>query len=158
MQKRGAKKAPTNKPQVTCGKTRTKQEFVPVQDINNIVATYHKTGFLPGNPKILQYEDVSSPQTFQESLNTVIAAKNHFEALPSIIRNRFANDPKRMLQFLADPDNREEAEKLGMVNKIEKPSETNKDAERDIHRPKDTRTDPEDHKKTKRTTDRKKDA
>jgi len=52
-------------------------------------------------------------------MNTIIAAQRAFEALPAKIRDRFANSPERFLAFLADPDNLDEAVKLGLVNKPE---------------------------------------
>jgi hypothetical protein len=40
-------------------------------------------------------------------------------ALPANIRSRFDNDPAKLIDFMENPANREEAESLGLVNKSE---------------------------------------
>ncbi len=150
MTKKGAKK-PTNKPQIRCGKGRTKQEFTALVDINNIVARYRRTGQLDHiNENTPQFGDVSNLPNFQNALQIVINAKTHFASLPSKIRTRFDNNAERMLEFLDNPENREEAEKLGMVKKKNEPTKETKPAEtpkKELHRSKDTGTEPKDHKK-----------
>jgi phage internal scaffolding protein len=49
-------------------------------------------------------------------MNALIAAETEFAALPAQIRIKFANDPSNLVQFLDNPENRAEAEKLGLVN------------------------------------------
>jgi phage internal scaffolding protein len=43
-------------------------------------------------------------------------AQYQFDQLPALIRDRFHNDPQEMLAFLNDPNNYDEAIKLGLVN------------------------------------------
>lgn len=85
-------------------------------DINNIVATYHKTGVLPEGRGAGLFADVSDAPTYFEALQTVINAENAFMALDAKTRKRFDNDATQMLAFLEDPKNRQEAISLGMLN------------------------------------------
>lgn len=57
-----------------------------------------------------------APTSLQEAYNRILDAQANFQELPSSVRERFANDPMRLLGFLSDPRNRPEAEKLGLVN------------------------------------------
>lgn len=93
----------------------TKQEFKKSCDINLILKRYQKTGMLPivKNPPL--YEDYSAVMDYQESLNTVIAAQEQFDNLPSEIRKRFGNDPYEFLKFCENKENIEEMRKLGLA-------------------------------------------
>lgn len=51
--------------------------------------------------------------------NRIVAGRNAFNNLPSKIRARFQNDPYQLLRFLDNPNNREEAIKLGLVQRDE---------------------------------------
>lgn len=95
--------------------SRTKQSFKDECDINLIMARYEKTGLLEhinrGEP---QYADLSELD-FMSAMNMVAEAREVFAALPSKLRDRFANDPARLLAFLDNEDNRAEAITLGLV-------------------------------------------
>ena len=94
------------------------QHFKDECDVNNILRKYETTGLIThvanGMPS---YGDFSSVPDYQHAQNLLIEAQEYFDALPASLRKRFDNDPFVMLQFLEDPDNREEAENLGLVNK-----------------------------------------
>ncbi len=60
--------------------------------------------------------DFTSGDSYHAQLNKQIEAKNSFDGLPSHIRNRFQNDPGKLLDFLANPENLSEAQKLGIVD------------------------------------------
>lgn len=87
-------------------------------DINNIVAGY------PVRMTTRNYGEVNgkfmTPDDYQNSLYKLAQAKSQFEELPSKLRQRFHNDPKVMLEFLADEKNDAEAIKLGLKQKVEK--------------------------------------
>lgn len=105
--------------------SRTKQEFKAECDINNIIKTFKQTGMVRHVSAQAQkgaYMDLPEPTDFQDSMNTVIAAQNAFSTLPSKVRERFANDPNRFLQFMSDPDNLDEAVTLGLVTKRPPPN------------------------------------
>lgn len=108
----------SDKPRVkfaTVGASRTKQAMKQECDINFIVDRYRRTGVLqhvkesPGS-----YGDFEAME-YQEALNTVMKAQSDFNALPSAVRNRFANEPALFLEFIRDPANIEEAQKLGLL-------------------------------------------
>ena len=92
------------------------QHFKDECDVNNILRKYESTGLVThvanGTPS---YGDFSSVLEFQQAQNILIEAQDAFEALPASLRKRFDNDPAVMLEFIENPDNREEAEKLGLV-------------------------------------------
>ena len=103
-------------------KIRTKQSAKNECDINQILARYLRTGVVsPENMAKRQavFGDVSETPDFHAAQNQVIAAKDAFMTLPAKIRSRFANDPGQLLDFCADPNNRDEAIELGIITKIE---------------------------------------
>lgn len=97
-------------------KGRTHQSFKEECDINVVVAMHQRTGSLQhvnvGTPTYGDYSEVGS---YQEALDTVIAAQDAFMALPAKVRTRMGNNPAVLLEFLANPDNKAEAQKLGLV-------------------------------------------
>lgn len=101
--------------------TRTQQQFQEQHDINNIMKKYQKVGVdynaLP-NPSGT-YGDFTKVRTYQEAVQGALDSEAAFMQLPSSVRKRFANDPQELFDFLNDKNNREEAIRLGL---IEKPS------------------------------------
>lgn len=93
----------------------TKQEFAADCDINNIVKNFMKTGQLPLSQRMPNYGDFTSALDFQSSLHVVIRAQEQFASLPADVRKRFANDPAEFLAFINDPENSQEAIKLGLA-------------------------------------------
>lgn len=96
--------------------SKTKQSFADETNINKIIERFNKTGQLPNlikqDPK---YGDYSNPQTYQESLNTIHLANEQFESLSAKVRNKFQNDPIKLLEFVSDPKNLEEMYNLGLA-------------------------------------------
>lgn len=109
---------------VTCKeKTRTQQNLVNETDINKIVARAVKTGIL-GDPAAISarqaiFGDFSQVGSYHDALNKVLSAQSAFIELPVDVRNRFGNDPGKLMEFLADPANVEEAIELGLMVKKE---------------------------------------
>lgn len=99
--------------------SRTRQEFVNDTDINRIVDKYTKTGVLPfaGRKNLGMYADVSEIPDYGSALAFVVHAKEQFNKLDVNVRKRFHNSPQELLDFLKDENNREEAVKLGLVEK-----------------------------------------
>lgn len=110
------------KPGLKCGEGRTKQAFLDQVDVNKIMARYNKTGmFTHVNGRQPFYGDVSSVVGYREALDRVMEAESLFKGMSAEVRNRFGNDPARMIDFLEDPKNLDEALKLGMVVKRPEP-------------------------------------
>lgn len=102
-------------------KSMTEQSHKKKCDINNIMKKYRQTGELPLSSKTPMYGDFSSGETYHEACNLIIEAKEDFMKLPSEIRKRFGNDPGKLVDFLNDPNNLEEAMDLGIIEKMDKP-------------------------------------
>jgi len=99
--------------------TRTQQHFKDETDINNILRMFNITGQLPKKALTPQYGDFSGVVDYHTALNAVIAAEDEFMTLPATLRARFDNDPAALVQFLDNPENLNEAQKLGLVKKPE---------------------------------------
>lgn len=96
---------------------RTKQSFKAECDINNIMARYQRTGVLDFVAKHQgRYADVTGLE-FQSAQDLIVGAKEMFMDLPSKVRSRFQNDAGQFLEFMSDPQNTEEAIKLGLAKR-----------------------------------------
>lgn len=93
---------------------RTKQSFKDECDINNIMARFQRTGQLPVTNRTPTYGDIADLD-FQGAMDLVAAGREMFATLPAKVRERFANDPAKLLQFMQDPENTPEARKLGLL-------------------------------------------
>lgn len=96
--------------------SKTQQQFRKDADLNSIMAKYQKTGQITYlNPRKPQFGDFASFGDFQTNMTLVARARQEFEALPSRIRERFQNDPAKLLAFLNNNANYDEAVKLGIL-------------------------------------------
>lgn len=87
-------------------------------DINNIMARYERDGLLPHvNQFQGQYGDFTGVVDYQSALNVVMNAEDCFLSLPAQIRKRFDNDPGSFLDFVTNPENRDEMISMGLVPK-----------------------------------------
>lgn len=100
--------------------TMTKQSFVAECDINNILKQYKQTGMIrhmTANAQQGMYADLPDEVDFQASMNMVIQAEMAFASLPSKVRARFHNSPQDFLEFMGNPDNQDEAIRLGLATR-----------------------------------------
>lgn len=98
--------------------TRTKQSQKDECDINNILKKYKRTGVISAKIKENPlYGDYSTVTDFRDSVEIILKAQNQFDALPSHIRERFANSPEKFLVFCHDEKNVDEMVKLGLATK-----------------------------------------
>ena len=103
------------------GEGRTKQSFKAECDINTIMSRYARTGVLDHLARTPpQYADIEGID-FQGAMQVVATAREQFAAMSSELRDRFANDPAKLLSFLQNPDNLEEGVKLGLLTRSEVP-------------------------------------
>ncbi len=108
---------------ILTGHSRTKQSFKDETDINTIMARFQKTGMLEFvNKHEPQYGDVTALD-FQSSMERVATSREMFAELPSKVRDRFENDPAKLLEFLDNPENKAEAVLLGLATDTRKPAE-----------------------------------
>lgn len=94
---------------------RTKSEFRESCDINYILKKYQNTGQLPLMQRKPIYGDFSTPVDYQTAQNIIIDANHQFDSLPSDVRQKFNNDPAQFLEFVSDPNNKEEMVKMGIA-------------------------------------------
>lgn len=96
---------------------RTQQHFKAETDINTLVKVYTRTGEVPGADFPAFEFDATGVVDYQSAMNSLIAADRSFAALPAIVRDRFGNDPAKLIAFVSDEANRGEAISLGLVPK-----------------------------------------
>lgn len=97
-------------------RSRTKQSFAEQVNINTIIKKVARTGLVPQRSGAF-YGDFSDGLSYQESLAKINAANDAFMELPADLRTKFDNDPSNLINFLADPKNKDEAINLGLLEK-----------------------------------------
>lgn len=98
------------------GESLTLQADAENADITLIMQKYAKTGIFNATIREgLQYGDISQLPDYHAAYNEIARANELFEALDAKIRSRFQNDPSKMIDFIADDSNYDEAVKLGLV-------------------------------------------
>lgn len=114
-----------NGPRVDCSNDvkLTQQSGKDECDINLIIERAKRGAVIEPRPQAPQYGDFTEvPTDLRDCLNMVRRADELFMSLDAQVRRRFDNDPAKMLDFLNDPQNREEGVKLGLVKApVEKP-------------------------------------
>lgn len=85
-------------------------------DINTIVRRFGLTGAMPQNVRVPMTGDFSEAGDYHSALNALIAADEAFAQMPADVRARFKYDPAELIRFVENPDNYEEATRLGIVN------------------------------------------
>ena len=96
----------------------TQAQFKDECDINKIMDRYFRTGCLSDPLNQMRpgtYGDFSEMGDYMENMNKIVQAREMFDALPSRVRERFGNNPGAMIDFVMDPNNREEAKRLGLL-------------------------------------------
>lgn len=98
--------------------SKTQQQFAADADINNIMKRYRNTGELPSATiRKGVYADVSGLTDYHSMVTLISTAQSQFQELPAHIRTRFRNDPGELVRFLNDPNNRQEAIELQLLDK-----------------------------------------
>lgn len=102
-------------------KSLTNQADLENSDINKIMARYEKTGLIMGTERTPKYGDFSEVRSYHETLSALRRVDAAFAALSANVRSRFENDPQKLITFLEDRNNDEEAIKLGLRESVVKP-------------------------------------
>lgn len=95
--------------------SRVEQHHKDSVNVNKIIAKYRKTGLFPHRTDVPRYGDFSSVDDFHGAQNRIRQAEEDFLKLPAEIRKRFDNDPGELVEFVNDPQNAEEAIRLGLL-------------------------------------------
>lgn len=96
-------------------------EFAREADINFLLGRYKNTGSLYTAEQMLKakarprFGDFTGLPDFQEGLDKIRESLQLFGDLPLAVRQRFSDDPVKLLEFLQDEKNLDEAVKLGLV-------------------------------------------
>ena len=97
------------------GEGKTEQAHKHETDMNYILRDYARTGLIKhAQQHAGRYDDVSV-QDFQEAMFIVKEAQNMFDNLPGQIRKRFGQDPAAFLEFVQNPENKDEMQRLGIL-------------------------------------------
>lgn len=100
----------------TADRGLTEQAHAKEADIHVIMRKAARTGMIEHiNNRPKQYSDLASRPDFQEAMNIVAEAQSTFETIPAEIRARFRNDPAEFLDYINNPNNREDMEELGFT-------------------------------------------
>lgn len=98
-------------------KSLTHQSFAEEADINTIVRRFGLTGELPSDVRMPMNGDFSDVPDLRAALHILMEARDSFMSMPADVRARFNNDPARLMDFCSNPDNKDEAIKLGFVER-----------------------------------------
>lgn len=102
------------------GPSMTRQEFKDSCDLGLTLKRFSNSqedlDAMLQNKVPLRFEDVTQIPDYRQALDTIIAAKAKFMALPADVRRRFNNDPADFVDFCTNPDNLDELRKLGLAN------------------------------------------
>ncbi|WNK13050.1 MAG: internal scaffolding protein [Microvirus sp.] len=101
----------------------TQQHFTESADLNTIVKRFGlDQGALPPVPlDPAYYGDVSDVPDLRTVLDIAHDARERFAALPPKLRARFANRADNLWDFVNDPENADEAIRLGLLKREETP-------------------------------------
>lgn len=106
--------------------SKTDPSWTDDVDVNNIIKKYLKTGQINHLAKVKgTFADVSQIKDLHQSMIQVTKAQQLFDSLPSDLRLRFGNSPVEMVNFFNDPNNTDEAIKMGFLKKPELTSDPN---------------------------------
>lgn len=106
------------KDKIDCSKDEvlTQQSAKDECDINKIVERAKRGAEIPFRDREPIYGDFTQiPTDLRQCLVEVKKAETAFMSLDAHVRARFSNDPVLLLDFLNNPQNRDEAIKLGLV-------------------------------------------
>lgn len=95
----------------------TQQSQKEESDINVIVARFGVTGLLPQRLNVLNLEAFDDIFDYQTAMNAVVAADRAFLQVPADIRARFQNDPQKFVEFVSNPENKEELYRLKLAER-----------------------------------------
>ena len=108
---------------------RTKQSFKDECDVNLIIQKHTRMGTLSHLEQWGGEYGAYAGFDYHEAQNQIANATSMFETLPAAVRSKFANDPGKFIDFVNDPENRDDlAKKLPeLAEPGTKPMPTNRD-------------------------------
>ncbi|AXQ66145.1 MAG: internal scaffolding protein [Microviridae sp.] len=105
----------------TTGESLTQQHFQEECDIINIIKRHDRNGIIEHVHRgQARYGDFSEVQDYREALDLVRNAQEEFMTIPSDIRKQFDNNPGKFYEFVSNPENKNELEKMGFIQETPK--------------------------------------
>jgi phage internal scaffolding protein len=100
----------------TNGTCKVQKHLKDECDLEKMVERYKRTGQIRvmGDPKFGEWSQIAS---YHDAQNAIIATQEAFAKVPSKIRQKFDNDPQKLIDFIEDPKNLKECVELGLVDK-----------------------------------------
>lgn len=100
------------------GPSLTQKQFGKQANINTIMRNYQNTGIYGYVTRMSpNYQPEGSTVDRHQLQNTIAAAKSNWEKIPTDVRAKFNNNLQNALNFIENPENREESIKLGLIPK-----------------------------------------
>lgn len=94
--------------------TKVQSQHKNQNNVNHIMKRFER-GIQPTGQYQNDYLDMSQMPDPIEALNASARLKGYFSHLPAKTRQRFSHDPAELAKFLQDPNNQDEAVKLGLA-------------------------------------------
>jgi phage internal scaffolding protein len=94
---------------------RTKEAFAEESNINNIVDKYLKTGIMTHVSQYKENYGEATSQDFKAAMDLVTRTQQMFDDLPSELRNKFNGNPSDFLDYVQNPNNKDEITRLGLT-------------------------------------------
>lgn len=96
---------------------RVEQSHKDEVNINNIIRK-HGIDMIAKTASVtqLQYWDGDPNNDFTEAMNKIAQGTQTFESLPSDIRKQFHNDPTEYMDYVFNPENRDDLIERGWMN------------------------------------------
>lgn len=86
----------------TGSETLVQQQFAEQLDINEIFKRYAQTGLLPLSQEDPVYGDFTGVLDYESAVEKIEAVNARFMALPPEVRERFNNDPARLVRAVSE--------------------------------------------------------
>jgi len=98
------------------GESLAQQQYKDQCDVNKIIAKYKATGTLTHVRNAQQgvYADLTEITDYHDALNKIHRANTAFSELPAQLRLKLNNNPENLINYLLNPENDQEAVKLGL--------------------------------------------
>lgn len=97
------------------GDSRVQPQHAAACSIKSIMEKHRALGINPMRPLDPAMCGNTERITFAEAFNIVENATASFMDLPARVRERFANNPAELFDFISDEKNRAEAESIGLI-------------------------------------------
>lgn len=94
---------------------RVEQSHKEEVNINNIVKR-HGMDLIAKTAALQSFTFDDNPNNdFQETMNMILQAEKSFSSIPSEIRKKFDNDPAKFMDYLHNPDNKDQLIEWGLA-------------------------------------------